>query len=350
MRYTTFGTRTGIRVSEYALGSASFGTNWGGADLRQSRRILDRFAEAGGTLIDTADVYGFGQAEEVLGELLGADRDSFVLAGKYTLGTHPDLGVSRTGNNRKSMKYALHGTLKRLGTDHLDVYLVHQPDSVTPTEEIVGALDDLVRAGDIRHGGLSNFPAWRTAYAASLADRLNRSATLAGLQIEYNLLDRGGDREILPAAQAFGLGVMLYSPLGGGLLTGKYRTGEQGRLSGPVAIGQKEDTPQKRATLDALLKVSADTGEKPARIAMAWLRHRARQWATPLIPVIGPRTLEQLEDYLAALDLTVSQEHLEALDAVSAPAVEYPETSLRSYADAVLGGVSDRFDRVRPVA
>ncbi|MEU8819661.1 aldo/keto reductase [Actinoplanes sp. NPDC048796] len=350
MRYTTFGTRTGLRVSEYALGTASFGTTWGGATRDGARTILDRFAEAGGTLLDTADVYGFGEAEQILGDLLGADRDRFVLAGKFTLGAQPDLGVTRTGNSRKAMRSALHASLKRLGTDHLDLYLVHHPDSVTPSEEIVGALDDLVRAGDILHGGLSNFPAWRAAHAATVADRAGRSATLAGLQIEYNLADRGADRELLPAAEALGLGVMLYSPLGGGLLTGKYRAREEGRLSGPVAIGQQEDTPQKVATVDALLDIAARTGEKPGRIAMAWLRHTSRRWSTAIVPVIGPRTLSQLEDYLAALDLDLPADDLATLDRVSEPQLDYPQSALRTYTGPALGGAADRFTRIRPVA
>jgi aryl-alcohol dehydrogenase-like predicted oxidoreductase len=350
MRYTTFGTRTGLRVSEYALGTASFGTTWGGATRGEARVILDRFAAAGGTLLDTADVYGSGEAEQILGGLLGSDRDSFVLAGKYALGAGAGHGVTRTGNSRKAMRAALHASLERLGTDHLDLYLVHHPDSITPSEEIVGALDDLVRAGDILHGGLSNFPAWRAAHAATLAQRAGRSATVAGLQIEYNLADRGADRELLPAAEALGLGVMLYSPLGGGLLTGKYRANEQGRLSGPVAIGQQEDTPQKVAAVDTLLDVAARTGEKPARVAMAWLRHAGRRWATAILPVIGPRTPAQLDDYLAALDLELDPAHLTALDAVSEPAPAYPQSALRTYADPVLGGAADRFDKIRPVA
>jgi aryl-alcohol dehydrogenase-like predicted oxidoreductase len=231
MRYTTFGRRTGLRVSEYALGTANFTTVPGvGADREQARAIFDAFADAGGTFLDCADAYQGGQAEVVLGELLAADRDHFVVATKYTRGSGGLTGVSDTGNSRRSMVRSLEASLRRLGTDHIDVYWAHLPDTVTPVDEIVAGFDDLVRAGKILHGGLSNFPAWRVATAATVADARGR-APIVGMQTEYSLAERTADRELLPMAEAFGLGVTLYAPLAGGLLTGKYRHSGEGRLS-----------------------------------------------------------------------------------------------------------------------
>jgi hypothetical protein len=169
MHYTTFGRRTGLRVSEYALGTANFGTAPGaGAGPEQARAIFNAFAEAGGTFIDSADHYQGGQAEILLGDLLAADRDQFVLATKYTRGNAGRTRINDTGNSRKTMIRSLEASLKRLGTDYVDVYWAHLPDTITPVDEIVAAFDDLVRAGKILHGGLSNFPAWRVATAATI--------------------------------------------------------------------------------------------------------------------------------------------------------------------------------------
>lgn len=223
MRYTTFGRRTGLRVFEYALGTGNFGTGWGaGADVDESRRMFDRFAEAGGTFIDTADNYQFGESEEILAKFIAADRDHFVVASKFTNGATAQPDVSRTGNSRKNMIHSVEASLKRLGTDYIDLYWVHFPDGLTPMEEILRGIDDLVGSGKILHAALSNFPAWRVSRAAALAD-LKSWAPVAGIQVEYSLVERTADRELLPMAESLGLGAALWSPLGGGLLTGKYR-------------------------------------------------------------------------------------------------------------------------------
>ena len=162
MRYKIFGRRTGLRVSELALGAGNFGTRWGhGAEAREAKKVFDRYVEAGGNFIDTADSYQFGESEELVGDFIAADRDYFVLATKYTLGTTPTDGISRTGNSRKNMVRSVEGSLKRLKTDRIDLYWAHFADGVTPMEEILRAFDDLVRAGKIHYAGLSNFPAWR---------------------------------------------------------------------------------------------------------------------------------------------------------------------------------------------
>jgi aryl-alcohol dehydrogenase-like predicted oxidoreductase len=230
-----------------------------------------------------------------------------------------DGGVLGTGNGRRSMARVVEGGLARLGTDYLDLLWVHFPDTVTPVEKIMGAFDDLIHAGKILYGGLSNFPAWRAARAATLAE-LRGLAPLTAVQFEYSLVER----EILPMAQALGLGTALWSPLGGGLLTGKYRTGSAGRLSDLGRLVHVEDEARKTAVVDALLAVAADLGVPPARVATAWLREHAARVSTALVPIIGPRTIEQLDDYLAALDVRLDEAQYRRLDEVSQPDLGQP--------------------------
>jgi aryl-alcohol dehydrogenase-like predicted oxidoreductase len=311
MHYRTFGRRTGLRVSELALGTANFGRGPGApADPAAARTILDRFADAGGTFLDTADAYQHGNSERVLGELLKGRRDDFVLATKYTRSAAAGAGVATTGNSRIMAIRSLEASLERLGTDHVDLYWVHLPDDVTPTAEIMAAFDDLVRAGKIRYGGLSNFPAWRVAAALSEPG----SSSLVGVQVGYSLANRTVDRETLPMAEAFGLGVALYAPLAGGLLTGKYRHGASGRLT---AFGDPERG-GRSAVVDAVLAVADEVGAPPSQVALAWVLRRAARSTTGLVPVVGPRTPEQLADYLSALDLTLGADQQERLDAASA--------------------------------
>jgi aryl-alcohol dehydrogenase-like predicted oxidoreductase len=315
MRYQTFGRLTGLRVSEYALGTANFSTSDAGAGPEGSRQIFDAFVAAGGTTFDTSNLYQDGQAEAALGELLGRERDDFVVITKYsgTRQQHPRPGT--TGNSRKVMIRSLEASLRRLNTDYVDVFMPHFPDGSTPIEEILAGFDDLIRAGKIRHGGLSNFPAWRVAGATVRAD-LRGLAPLVGIETEYSLAERSAERELLPMAQAHGLGVLLYSPLAGGLLTGKYRQGEQGRLS---ARGDAvEDTAQRSAVVDAVLTVADESGTSPIQISLAWLRQRAALAQTALIPIVGPRTLTHLEGYLRSLDLELDNQHYQRLEEVSA--------------------------------
>jgi len=314
MRYQTLGRRTGLRVSEYVLGTANFGPGETSAGLPAARKIFETFVAAGGTTFDTSNVYQDGRAETVLGELLGRDRDDFVLITKYggTRQAQPRPGT--TGNGRKTMIRSLEASLRRLDTDYIDVFMPHFPDGVTPIEEILAGFDDLIRAGKILHGGLSNFPAWRVAGAAVQADRRGL-APLVGIETEYSLAERSAERELLPMAQAHGLGVLLYSPLAGGLLTGKYRHGEKGRLS---ARGDAvEGTAQRAAVVDAVLAIAEEIGSSPVQVSLAWLRRRAASAATALIPIVGPRALEHLEEYLRSLDLDLSRQHYQRLDEVS---------------------------------
>jgi aryl-alcohol dehydrogenase-like predicted oxidoreductase len=321
VRYQTLGRRTGLRVSEYVLGTANFGTAETSAGRDGARRIFEAFVAAGGTTFDTSDRYQGGAAETILGELLGRDRDDFVVITKYGGPPQQRPRPGTTGNSRRTMVRSLEASLRRLGTDHVDVFMPHFPDGITPMEEILAGLDDLVASGKILHGALSNFPAWRVAGAAAAADARGL-APLVAIQTEYSLAERSADQELLPMAQAHGLAALLYSPLAGGLLTGKYRQGEPGRLS---ARGDgTEGTAQRTAIVDAVLAIADEVGASPAEVALAWLRERAARASTALIPIVGPRTPAHLEGYLRSLELALGDEHHRRLDEVSAIAPGAP--------------------------
>ena len=251
MRYRVFGRHTGLRVSELVLGAGTFGTRWGhGSEPEEARRILDAYADAGGNFIYTADSYQSGQSEELLGEFLHGRRDEFVLATKFTQGSTADRGILVTGNSRKAMVASVEASLERLRTDRIDLYWVHYAGGVTPVDEILRGFEDLSRAGKTLYAGLSDFPAWRVARAATIAE-LQRSLPIAGLQVEHSLVQRTTEQELLPMGQALGLGISAWSPLGGGMLTGKYRRGERGRAEGLGGrVFQAENSAQRTAILE----------------------------------------------------------------------------------------------------
>jgi aryl-alcohol dehydrogenase-like predicted oxidoreductase len=314
MDYTPFG-RTGLRVSQLALGTGNFGTGWGyGCDPDESKAIFNAYAEAGGNFIDTADVYQFGQSEEILGVLLRGRRENFVLATKFTNGAAPDADRLITGNSRKAMLASVEASLRRLNTDHLDIYWVHHPDGVTPTEEIIRGFEDLGRAGKILYAGLSNFPAWRLSRAATWAE-LNHVIPIAAAQFEHSLVHREPEADLFPASRALRLGVVTWSPLGGGVLTGKYRRGEKGRAQGfGGRVFQPENTPQRTEILDTVMAIADELGVSSSQVAIAWAgTHGA-------VPIIGPRSQSQLADNLSALNVRLTDEQVNRLDKVSNPA------------------------------
>lgn len=314
MKYRVFG-RTGVRLAQIALGTANFGQRWGhGADEADSAAIFDAYAEAGGNFIDTADIYQFGQSEEILGGLLAGRREAFFLASKFSNGAQPGAGRLVTGNSRQAMVASVEASLRRLKTDRIDLYWVHHPDGLTPAEEILRGLDDLARAGKILYAGLSNFPAWRLARAATLAE-LGRSLPIAAAQFEYSLVRRELEADLIPASQALGLAQVTWSPLGGGMLTGKYRRGERGRAEGLGGkVFQAEDSPQRAAVLDTVLAIAGELQATPDQVAIAWVGSRG------VFPLIGPRSQAQLASNLGAAGLELSAEQLARLDAASAPA------------------------------
>lgn len=341
MRYKLFGKHTGLRVSELVLGTGNFGTGWGhGAEPDEARRIFDAYADAGGNFIDTADGYQFGQSEEILGDLLAGRRDDFVLATKFTMGSSPNANILVTGNSRKAMISSVEASLKRLKTDRIDLFWAHLADGVTPMEEIVRGFDDLVRAGKVLYVGLSDFPAWRVARAVTIAE-LRGATPIAGLQVEHSLVERTTEQELLPAGQALGLGVVAWSPLGGGMLTGKYRKGEKGRAEGfGGKVFQAENSPQRTAILDQLIAISEDIGATPGEIAIAWVAAKGS------LPIIGPRTLAQLTSNLASADVRLSPEQLARLDQVSAIRPVFPYTVLNDPAtrQRFTGGKLEQFE------
>jgi aryl-alcohol dehydrogenase-like predicted oxidoreductase len=321
VRYQTFGRLTGLRISEYALGTANFSTSDAGAGAEGSRQIFEGFVAAGGTTFDTSNVYQDGQAESALGVLLGHERDDYVIITKYSGTRQQQPRPGTTGNSRKIMIRSLEASLRRLNTDHVDVFMPHFPDGTTPMDEILAGLDHLVGSGKILHGGLSNFPAWRVAGASVRAGERGL-APLVGIETEYSLVERSAERELLPMAQAHGLGVLLYSPLAGGLLTGKYRRGDQGRLS---ARGDAiERTGQRGAVLDAVLAMAEELGTAASAVSLAWLRHRAAVASTALITIVGPRSLEHLDAYIQSLKLELDDHQYQHLDELSAVSLGTP--------------------------
>lgn len=312
MDYIPFG-RTGLTVSQIALGTGNFGTGWGhGADAETSTAILDAYADAGGNFLDTADVYQFGQSEEIIGKALAGRREDFVLASKFSNGAAPNANRLVTGNSRKAMIASVEASLKRLKTDRIDLYWVHHPDDVTATDEIVRGFDDLARAGKILYAGLSNFPAWRLAQAATIAD-LTRALPIAAAQFEHSLVHRDPEADLFPASRALGLGVVTWSPLGGGVLTGKYRKGETGRAEGfGGKVFQAEDTAQRTAIIDTVIAIADELQASPDQVAIAWAGSHGA------VPMIGPRSMAQLTSNLGALDVVLTDEQSRRLDAVSA--------------------------------
>jgi aryl-alcohol dehydrogenase-like predicted oxidoreductase len=322
MRYKLLG-RTGLRVSELCLGAMIFGDSRGGwgASRDEAARIVERFAEAGGNFIDTANSYAGGESERIVGELVAAERQRWVLSTKYTLSMRPD-DPNGGGAHRKSLVQSLEASLRRLGTDYLDVYWVHIWDVFTPVEEVTRALDDVVSAGKVLYVGISDTPAWIVAQAVTLAD-LRGWSRFAGLQVPYSLVERSVERELLPMAQALELTVTAWSPLGGGLLTGRYGSDrERPDDTRVAALGQSSLTDRNLAIADVVNAVAAERGASSAQVAIAWVR--AQQARSVIVPVLGARRCDQLEDNLGALELELTAAELERLEEVSRIQLGFP--------------------------
>ena len=322
MRYKVFG-RTGLRVSEAALGTGTFGKAWGwGCTPEEAAALFDLFVAAGGNFFDCADGYQNGEAETILGNLISRDRDNFIVSTKYTTAVGMR-SIAKTGNSRKAMMASLEVSLRRLKSDYVDIFLVHMPDLVTPTDEIVRGLEDLVRQGKVNYIGMSDFPAWRVSRAVTSAE-LRGTNPLAAIQIELNLAERTAEREMIPMAQAYGLAAMIWSPLGGGTLTGKYRDkAVKGRLTeggGPI---RRIPEAREAEIVGALDRVASALGATPAQVAIAWVRNSEPQ-GTCFVPVLGARTPAQLADNLEALTIELSQEHMALLDEASAIELGFP--------------------------
>lgn len=341
MRYKLLG-NSGLRVSELCLGTMTFGEDWGwGADKEESRAVFQAFAEAGGNFLDTANIYTNGTSETLVGEFVKGDREKWVIATKYSLNTRPR-DVNACGNHRKNLFQAVEASLKRLGTDYIDLLWLHIWDSLTPMEEVMRAFDDLVRMGKVLYIGISDSPAWIVSQANTLAT-LRGWTPFIGLQIEYSLKERTPERELLPMAKALNIGVTAWSPLGGGVLTGKYNQPNpvDGRLSMTDQPFQILDRDLKIA--ETVLEIAREIGKSPAQVALNWLRNRPN----PIIPIIGARRLSQLQDNLACVDFNLTGEQLQRLDNISAISLGFPQELLASQfvRDILLGGVAAQLDR-----
>ncbi len=340
MDYYTLG-RTGLKVSRLSLGAMTFGTRWGwGADSATARELFDTYVETGGNVIDTADLYTGGESERMVGAFVkdAALRDKLVIVSKFGFNAeegNPNAG----GNGRKNIIRAVEGSLARLGTDYLDLYLMHVWDRVTPAEEVMRTFDDLVTSGKVRYAGVSNVPGWWLGQAQTIANERGWEKLCAN-QMEYSLVARHLENEYRNAGHALGVGMMAWSPLGGGLLSGKYRpdaTGE-GRLAGTGFVPGKEKLNDRNYAIVAALEQAAESvGKTMAQVAINWVANRP---AVATV-ILGATKKEQLVETLASLDFTLPDEVVTRLDEASRPELTYPYTFFTDRLQGmVTGGVT----------
>jgi aryl-alcohol dehydrogenase-like predicted oxidoreductase len=338
--------RSGLRVSPLSLGTMTFGVGgaWGSSD-EDAKKMLDLYVGKGGNFIDTANFYSNGESEQVLAKLIAGRRDSLVISTKYSLTMRPG-DPNASGNHRKNMVRAVEDSLRRLETDYIDLLYLHMWDYRTPVEEILRAFDDLARAGKIVHAGLSDTPAWQASRMQAIAE-LRGWIPLVALQIPYNLTERTVERELIPMALEMGMGVLPWSPLAGGVLSGKYVRSDLGAAP-PADFGKSGSRKDINIATGRLTEhnleiaaivsdIAAEMGITSAQVALAWTM------LNPAVvsPLIGARTLAQLEDNLAALDVRFSDEQIARLDAASAIELGFPHDLLKD------GPASMMFGRVK---
>src|SRR5580704_8327399 len=356
--YVTLG-RSGLRVSPLSLGTMTFGTEWGwGSEEAQAREIFDRYVDQGGNFVDTANLYTGGKSEQMVGKFISEKqlRDKIVLATKFTFNTeqgNPNTG----GNGRRNIYQALEASLRRLQTDYIDLYWLHAWDLVTPAEEVVSTLNDLVGHGKIRYYGFSDTPAWYVARAQTLAEKEGKERLIA-LQLEYSLVERNIEREHIPAAQELGIALCPWSPLAGGFLTGKYkREGESGKGEGRLETTKGSGNPafnkfseRNWRIHDVLIDVARRMNKPPAQVALNWVITQPGVTST----IIGATKLAQLNDNLQATEISIPLELRKRLDEVSAPEAIHPYnyfsaatqnrvtggTSVRAWAPAQVSGAA----------
>ena len=336
MNYQLLG-RTGLRVSDLSLGTMTFGEEWGwGANKEESRKMFDAYAETGGNFLDTANGYTDGTSERYVGEFVKDERSRYVVATKYSFSSKagdPNSG----GNHRKNLVQACEASLKRLALEYIDLYWVHVWDSLTPIEEMMRGLDDLVRAGKILYVGVSDAPAWVVARANTMAELRDWSAFVA-LQVEYNLIERTPERELIPMARELGLTVTPWSPLAGGMLAGKYKRGDE-KHQGRLATSPFADFSGRNFEIaEAVTEVAKELGHGASQVALAWLRQK------DTLPILGARTVAQLKDNLGSLQFDLSEAHMAKLDAVSAITPGFPGNFLaRPFViDRLYGGTREK--------
>ncbi len=335
--YRTLG-RSGLRVSPLCLGTMTFGVDWGwGADVAESGAMLDAYLGAGGNFIDSANIYTKGHSEAILGDYFAerGGRDRVVLATKFCGSMHrgdPNGG----GAGRKAIQQQLEQSLRRLRTECIDIYWMHFDDPHTPIEETMRALDDLVRAGKVRYLAVSDTPAWKVVQG-QLEARSHGWSPFVALQIEYSLIERTVEHDLMPMARAHGLGVTPWSPLKGGLLTGKYGRNKHPQGEGRHVPGvSKSLTDRNYAIIEAAEAVAAELGSGVAQVALAWVLAKSGVAS----PILGARTLAQLEDNLASLEVTLPPELIARLDAASAPAPIFPHGFLANTKHVMQSGAT----------
>jgi aryl-alcohol dehydrogenase-like predicted oxidoreductase len=323
--------RSGLRVSPLALGTMTFGSDWGwGAGEEDARRIFDAYVDRGGNFIDTASNYTEGSSETLVGQFAQGKRERLVLATKYTLLGRPG-DPNACGNHRKNMAQSVETSLRRLRTDYLDLLYLHIWEQRTPIDEVLRAFDDLIRAGKLLYAGISDTPAWQIARMQTTAD-LRGWSPLVALQIEYSLVQRTAERELLPMARELGLGVLPWSPLAGGVLSGKYGRADLGDQAAARASGTRKQVAMAHGMLTAraldiaevVKEVARELGRTPAQVALAWTLLNPAVTA----PIIGARTPGQLEDNLGALDLRFDDTQVERLQRASAIELGFPHDLL----------------------
>jgi aryl-alcohol dehydrogenase-like predicted oxidoreductase len=317
--------RSGLRVSPLCLGTMTFGEEWGwGASKDESRRVFDTYAARGGNFIDTANFYTGGTSETFLGEFLKDRRDQFVLATKFAL-TMRQGDPNASGDGRKNIRQSVEASLKRLKTDYIDLYWLHIWDKITPIEEVMRALDDCVRSGKVLYVGVSDMAAWKVAQANTLATLRGWSPFVA-LQIEYSLIERTPERDLIPMSMDLGVGVTPWSPLAGGILTGKYskKDNQPKRLDPNTEFGQMKLTQRNLAITDEVVKVAQEMDRPPAQVALNWVVKQPGITST----ILGARNVRQLEDNLASLDFELSPDQLHRLDRVSKIELGFPHDFL----------------------
>ena len=331
MNYRLFG-RTGLRVSELCLGTMTFGVEWGwGADKETSKKIFDAFVDAGGNFIDTANRYTEGTSEKYVGEFIHSRRDHFVLATKYTLFDEKE-DPNFSGNHRKNMFRSVETSLKRLNTDYIDILYLHAWDFTTPVEEILKGMEDLIHSGKVLYAGISDTPAWVVARANAIAE-LRGWTRFEGLQIEYNLLQRTVERELIPLAENTDMTVVAWAPLAAGSLTGKYldKNDENKRLSKEsVQLNEKNQTITRE-----VVAIAEEMNCSPAHIALRWIMEKSKA----VIPVVGARRLEQIGDILRVMEVEIGKEALRRLDEISRVDLGFPHEFLkRPYVRSLIHG------------
>lgn len=319
MQYKLFG-KSGLRVSELCLGTMGFGSDWNwGADKDTSKAVFDLFANAGGNFIDTANLYTDGTSERFLGDFIAADRDHFVIATKYSLKDRNG-DPNFAGNQRKNMMRSVNESLRRLQTDYIDLLWVHAWDALTPTEEIMRGLDDLVSSGKVHYIGISDTPAWVVSQANTLA-HFRGWAQFVGLQVEYSLIQRTVEPEMFPMAQAYGMTVTPWAPLAGGALTGKYLKGDTGRLKETsVRLGERAVNITKK-----VVEIADRMGVSAAQLAVNWTRQHE---GSSVIPIVGATKPQQMEDVLGCVNFVIPAAEMAELNAISAIDLPFPQRFL----------------------